>query len=269
MIPFLKIEATGNDFIVFDSRSLALERLTPPVIRRLCHRHLGIGADGVIFVGVQENSSLRMFYFNADGSSGEMCGNGLRAAARYAREEGLWSAATSKPVIEAQDGLHAVRFNKDGTISVEILVSTGQGAQPDLSHLPIPENVRLLGFLNSGVPHLILQSEDAIEHLPLNQFAPALRYHPSFPSGTNVDVIQQVSANRVRVRTYERGVETETLSCGTGVTAAALLLWQHDKSLPEELLMETGGGLLKVSRQRGRIVLTGPATLVFAGKIHL
>ncbi len=268
MIPFLKIEATGNDFIVFDSRTLSLKRLTPSVIRRLCHRHLGIGADGVIFVGVQENSPLRMFYFNADGSAGEMCGNGLRAAARYAREEGLFPAA-SKPVIEAQDGLHAVRFNKDGTISVEILVSTGQGAQPDLSRLPLPENVHLLGFLNSGVPHLILQSEEAVEHLPLAEFAPALRHHPVFPAGTNVDVIQRLSANRVHVRTYERGVEAETLSCGTGVTAAALLLWQYDKSLPEELLMETRGGLLKVSRQRGRIVLTGPATLVFAGKIHL
>ncbi len=267
MIPFSKVQATGNDFAVFDSRNISLRQFSPEKIRFLCDRHFGIGADGLIFIETENSGTMRMVYFNADGSEGEMCGNGLRAAARYAQQEGLFKE-NGVFGFEARDGFHQLWFNKDRTISVEILADSGKADAVDLGELPIPENLSLLGYFNSGVPHLILTTEMPIDEVPLLEFAPALRRHPAFKNGTNVNIIQPVDEECVKVRTYERGVEAETLSCGTGVTASALLIWQKYHHLPDTLQMQTKGGILKVSRQKSRIILTGPATIVFVGKIQ-
>jgi len=266
MIPFYKVQASGNDFIVFDSRAVRLSRLTSSVIRFLCHRHLGIGADGLIFIEITSGENLRMHYFNADGSEGEMCGNGLRAAARYARNQHLF-ASRSPLLLAARDGLHEIVFNKDQSISVEILIRSDQEDYPDLRGISVPDDLNILGYYNSGVPHLVLETTKPIEKIPLLAFAPSLRHYAGFKNGANINVIRQLSHTRIQVRTYERGVEAETLSCGTGVTASAMLLWQKNPQLPSQLEMETKGGILKVSRQKGRIILTGPATLVFVGKI--
>lgn len=268
MIPFTKIQATGNDFIVFDNRFIDLKILTTQKIRFLCDRHWGIGADGLIFIGEREAGQLNMIYFNADGSEGEMCGNGLRAAACYAREENLFNSGKDLQ-IQARDGRHQIWFNKDQTISVEILTGKTRDTTPDLKQLPVPDGLRLVGYFNTGVPHLVLATDKSIDELNLLEFAPSLRRHPVFKFGTNVNIIQKIADNRFKVRTYERGVEAETLSCGTGVTACAMLLWQNNPHLPSELFMETKGGILKVSGQKGRIMLTGPATIVFTGKIQL
>lgn len=268
MMPFTKIQATGNDFIVIDNRFVELKTLTPSRIRSLCDRHWGIGADGLIFLEEYGSGQLSMIYFNADGSEGEMCGNGLRAAARYAQEEKLFGQQKDLR-IRAKDGWHQVWFNKDQTISVEILTGKSRDTTPDLKQLPVQEGLRLVGYFNTGVPHLVLATDKSIDEMDLLGFAPSLRRHPVFKFGTNVNIIQKIADNRFKVRTYERGVEAETLSCGTGVTACAILLWQNSPHLPSELFMETKGGILKVSRQKGRIILTGPAAIVFIGKLQI
>ncbi len=268
-LKFAKIEATGNDFIVSDEGHAALDDWVPERIRFLCDRHLGVGADGLIFLTREEDGPLRMHYFNADGSAARMCGNGLRAAALYARIKGFCPEDRAF-VLHASDGTHAVAFNADGTISVEILSDENNlKTAEELKGLPLPDFLRIVGFVQVGVPHLVLETEQDIEQVPLLRIAPPLRHHPVFAEGTNVNVLQPIGEQEIRLRTYERGVENETLSCGTGVTASVLLLWQQKRMAEREVVVRTKGGILKVSRENGRLVLTGPANLVFVGHIDL
>ncbi len=268
-LKFAKIEATGNDFIVSDEDHAALDDWVPERIRFLCDRHLGVGADGLIFLTREEDGSLRMHYFNADGSAARMCGNGLRAAALYARIKGFCPEGRAF-VLQASDGAHAVAFNADGTISVEILSDENNlKTAEELKGLPLPDFLRIVGFVQVGVPHLVLETEQDIEQVPLLRIAPPLRHHPVFAEGTNVNVLQPIGEQEIRLRTYERGVEDETLSCGTGVTASVLLLWRQKRMAEREVVVRTKGGILKVSRENGRLVLTGPANLVFVGHIDL
>jgi len=268
-LKFAKIEATGNDFIVSDEAHASLDDWLPERIRFLCDRHLGIGADGLIFLTRENTGHLRMHYFNADGSAAQMCGNGLRAAALYARIKGFCQEGQTF-VLQASDGAHAVAFNADGTISVQILSDESNLKTADeLKNLPLPDFLRIVGFVQVGVPHLVLESKEDIKQIPLAQIAPPLRHHPVFPEGANVNVLQQTGEQEICLRTYERGVEDETLSCGTGVTASALLLWRQKRMGARDVIVRTKGGILKVSRENGRLVLTGPANLVFVGHIDL
>ncbi len=268
-LKFAKIEATGNDFIVSDEDHAALDDLVPERIRFLCDRHLGVGADGLIFLTREDDGHLRMHYFNADGSAARMCGNGLRAAALYARIKGFCQEDHAF-VLQASDGTHAVAFNADGTISVEILSDESNLKTAEaLNDLPLPDFLRIVGFVQVGVPHLVLETTREIEQIPLLRIAPPLRHHSAFAEGTNVNVLQQIGEQEIRLRTYERGVENETLSCGTGVTASVLLLWRQKRMAEREVVVRTKGGILKVSRENGRLVLTGPANLVFVGHIDL
>ncbi len=270
MITFAKAEATGNDFIIINSREIPREFLTTAQIKRLCRRRFGIGADGLIFLESNLQKQMRMHYFNADGSEGEMCGNGLRAAALYASVIGFCSKRR-EDVILAGDGEHRFFFNPDDTVSVEILIKEGKTAGTiDLSKVKIEAPFKPIGFLEVGVPHLVIEADEDIEKVPFLKTAKQLRNHPLFGSkGTNVNLIQKISDHAIRVRTYERGVEGETLSCGTGVTASALLFWEKYQKKNRHLQIDTKGGKLKVSEDKGRIVLTGPARIVFVGQITI
>ncbi len=264
LIPFAKAEATGNDFILVNDRDLKLELVTPQFIRSWCDRHFGIGADGLIHLQLEKTSVPRMSYFNADGSPGEMCGNGLRAAALYLLTLGVCENKYENK-IAADDGLHSFFFNEDGTITVELLVTEKKEIEPLPEQLHLPSGVDYLGFKWIGVPHLVLLSNQK-EMAQFESWAKQLRAHPVFgKEGTNVNVLIPENKQTIFVRTYERGVEAETLSCGTGVTACALLYWQKISTDSDELSIQTQGGNLKVKRQAGRLFLTGAANMVFVG----
>ena len=268
IIPFAKVEATGNDFIILDDREVQSEWITPQIVEQWCDRHFGIGADGLIYVAFKDLKIPRMHFFNANGSRGEMCGNGLRAVAQYLLTIGVCDKKHEN-AIEADDGLHTYYFEEQGHSSVELLVNDSAQNLPDLKTLSLPPGILLLGFKRIGVPHLVLESkQEKIDNF--EKLGQTLRFHPIFgTAGTNVNLIFRLNQNTIRVRTYERGVEGETLSCGTGVTASALLFWGKNKQQNAELNIETRGGNLKVARKEGRLFLTGPANVVFVGQIIL
>ncbi len=268
VIPFTKVEATGNDFILLNGRDIELYMLDSTVIKKWCDRHSGIGADGLIHVAFKDLRIPKMTFFNADGSRGEMCGNGLRAVAKYLLTIGVCSRK-SENTIEADDGLHSFFFEDTGLITVELLVNPSEEEPHKLRELPLPENVELLGYRRVGVPHLVLETKEP-EFKDFEALGRSLRYSSVFGTqGTNVNLIYPVNKNTLKVRTYERGVEAETLSCGTGVTASALIFLEKKNPQKTELNIETRGGKLKVVLKQGRIFLTGPANVVFVGYIVL
>ncbi len=253
MIEFQKYVAAGNDFIVFESWDRTLN-FTENQIKSLCDRRFGIGADGVLILSVHENYDFQMNYFNADGSRGEMCGNGARSLVHFAISK---NRAGTKGTFWADDGSH--QFIQAGElIDVEINV------EGKLKSWDIPR--KGCGFINTGVPHLIVPVEDvSIEDLiPMGE---RMNSHEAHPQGTNVNIIEN-SNGIVSIRTWERGVNTETLACGTGATAAAIYASEEwNFSWPIKLAFT--GGDLEVDRRGNQYWLKGPAELVFEGHISL
>ncbi len=253
---FYKYQGTGNDFVMIDDRGLSFDADNLSLIQALCHRRLGVGSDGLIILRSHEGYDFEMIYFNADGSQ-SMCGNGARCAVSFA---GFLGMCKDECRFMAVDGPHAATI-KDATVSLEMI--------------PVRE-FRQLGkdyFINTGAPHHIRFVEN-INDYPVVSEGAKIRYNRElYPMGTNVNFVMEVGAGRLQVRTYERGVEDETLSCGTGVTACALLYGKEKKL--EEVSIETKGGTLKVSfKSDGKggytnILLIGPAQQVFQGIIHI
>lgn len=267
-IPFTKMVGTGNDFIVVDARRHPLAQLTTrwrAVSRALCDRRSGVGADGLLVLGPSRLAEITMRVFNPDGSEAPMCGNGARCVALYVKRE---RRPRATPVmIETGSG---------------VLAAGVQGARVSL-RMPDPVVLRLdlpieigaqrlrIGVINTGVPHAIVPV-DAIDEVDVVGTGRALRHHRRFaPRGTNVDFVQADATrpNRLRVRTYERGVEGETPACGTGVTASAVV---HALSadLPSGTLRGAGNGRARRCRidveARNRDVLTVSLTVVPAGR---
>ncbi len=268
VVTFAKVQATGNDFIVLNNRDLALDRLTPNLVQKWCDRHFGVGGDGLIHVSLDDVTVPRMKFFNADGSSAAMCGNGLRAVVKYLITIGVCERKHENRMM-ADDGQHAFIVDEEGHISVELKIDEQAGKQPNLEDLEIPTPLELLGFKVVGVPHLVFKTvHEEIQNF--EALGRQFRWHPVFaPTGTNVNLIDVLNDHVIRVRTYERGVEAETLSCGTGVTASALLYWQKFPQKERKLTIQTKGGILKVEERSGRIFLTGPAHIVFIGQLVL
>ncbi len=266
-IEFYKIEATGNDFIVFSEPEAEVLLKRPSFIQRICERHRGVGADGVILVRRREGT-IRMNYYNKDGSEASMCGNGLRAAALMSVIQGF-SRKNETFKILAPDGAHEVVVIDENFARVELLVDhKTRPRKLDITELP--DYFKVLGFINTGVPHLVIEVPRELTDLQITEWGRRLRYDASFsPEGTNVNFLRRISEYEIEVRTYERGVEEETLSCGTGVVASALL-YQGDKNEDARFLqIFTKGGKLKVIRENGKIYLEGPARYVFEGKVPI
>lgn len=259
---FAKYEGAGNDFILIDNRR---GRFVPAaeVVARLCDRHRGIGADGLMTLSGGDGADCVMRYFNADGSEGEMCGNGARCFALFARHLGLCGDMCR---FEAMDGPH----------TAHLLEADQRTGMIELGMKNVTEIRAGEGwwFLNTGVPHYVefVERVDAVDVLERGR---AIRSDAArFPQGTNVNFVEVTGNGTLRMRTYERGVEHETLACGTGATAAALitnLVMQHNVT---RYRIEVPGGTLCVacSHQPGTTVytdirLTGPARRVFAGSI--
>ena len=262
---FTKIQAAGNDFICVDGGRIEIGVFSKENIVNLCDRRLGIGADGLIYLSLNEEKHPAMAYFNADGSRGEMCGNGLRAAVLFAFKIGLLQTGIEQ-IVAADDGPHRVMLKNPEEIQVEMFLWPDNSKIP-LENLELPRGSSALGFLNTGVPHLVLEIYAEITKGDLLKWGKRLRYDAAFqPQGTNVNFLRIISDNKVFVRTYERGVEDETLSCGSGVTASALMYWQKFGKDLENLDVQTPGGSLTVSRLNGNLFLKGPARMVYEGR---
>lgn len=260
-IQFHKYQGTGNDFIIIDDREgIWKERLTAKQVARFCDRKFGIGADGLMLLNPHVELDFTMTYYNSDGKESSMCGNGGRCLVEFAHSLGAIDRIAK---FEAIDGYHeAIR----------------EPAQVRLKMNP-PEGYQKLSetqdWIDSGSPHLLNWSEEEVDLVDIRSQGAKWRYHQQFaPGGTNVNYINKVNPDRLKVRTYERGVEDETLSCGTGVTACAYVNMIHEGISSGLTSLETPGGVLQVDIQnRGteveEIWLIGPATFVFSGEISL
>ncbi len=262
------MNGAGNDFVLVDGRAQK-QTLSGAQIVRLCDRHRGVGADGVIFLvpsaGGRADWAWR--FYNSDGSTGEMCGNGARCFAHFVRSRTGMDRDFS---FETEAGI--IRASFQGT---QVSVSLTQPKNLLLNELvPLSTGPTTLHSLNTGVPHAVLYVADADKAM-LEQLGPEIRRHPHFaPRGTNVNFVQVLGANRIRVRTFERGVEGETLACGTGVTASALISSRVHKFTSPVQVQVQGGDRLEVSfadrnGDFSDVRLTGPAEFVFEGRIEV
>jgi diaminopimelate epimerase len=262
-LSFTKMNGAGNDFVMLDNRDLrySLDRAT---IARLCDRHRGVGADGLIAVEPAANGAdFKMRYYNADGGEAEMCGNGARCFARFA---GRLASRQDRITFETLAGAIGADFIGD---HIRIAMSQPHSFATGLELLAADEKVKV-HFLNTGVPHAVVFVED-LEKTDVVRLGRALRYHPHFaPKGTNANFAAELPGGGIAIRTYERGVEDETLACGTGVCAAALLFARLTGARSPVNVTVRGGETLQVGFELNgeewkSVTLTGPADFVFDG----
>ncbi|WP_114748304.1 diaminopimelate epimerase [Pleomorphovibrio marinus] len=255
IVEFYKYQGTGNDFVMIDDRSSSLDIGDVSWIRKLCHRRFGIGADGIILLRNHEGYDFHMHYFNADGSQ-SMCGNGARCALAFASFLGIFKGQAHFLAI---DGPHQ-GIIRNGLVELKM---------GDVGHL-LPKGEEW--YVDTGSPHHI-RFVDKVDNYPVVVEGSKIRYSEDYPLGTNVNFVERKNEAEIMVRTYERGVEDETFSCGTGVTACALVHGSLFKS--NTVRIGTLGGTLKVTFQpQGNgsykdIWLIGPAEQVFSGKVNL
>jgi diaminopimelate epimerase len=259
LLEFCKYQGTGNDFIVIDDRSELCSGLKGQQVSGLCNRRFGIGADGLVFIRRYPEVDFRMIYYNADGKEGSMCGNAGRCAVSFARKLGI---IKNKAVMETYDGMHEAQILQDGTISLGMnpVNSIGAGEEGYL--------------LDTGSPHLVL-FKPGIDLVNVVEEGRRIRYSaPFMPDGINVNYVEP-SDNELYVRTYERGVENETLSCGTGIVASAICSAFRTGTDKNSLRVRSRGGNLTVRFTRkgdthfDDIRLEGPAEFVFEGTIDI
>ena len=268
VLEFTKMNGAGNDFLLLDNRAKKI-RLARDQITRLCDRHRGVGADGIILLlpcGSGKADWAWEFY-NSDGSTGEMCGNGARCFARFVQR------VTGDPRdfrFETEAGVIAAQFQ-----GARVTVSLTEPEDLRLDQqVPLAGGFQTIHCLNTGVPHAVLFVPDADKAL-VQQLGPEIRRHPAFaPKGTNVNFVQLLGPGQIRVRTYERGVEGETLACGTGVTASALISSRVHKFGSPVSVQVQGGDRLEVSFEEKNggfagVRLSGPADFVFEGRVEV
>ena len=256
LLPFYKYQGTGNDFIIIDNRK-SLVQLTTQQINFLCNRKFGIGADGLMLLNKKENYDFEMKYYNADGNESTMCGNGGRCLTKFAFDMGI---KKEKYFFIAVDGEHESFLQQNGWVNLKM---------KDVTEIKNYENDKIL---NTGSPHYVKVSGD-VESINVFDEGRKIRYNKNFSAeGINVNFVKQLN-NAILVRTYERGVENETLSCGTGVTASALAMSNNEPH--QRINVKTLGGNLavefdKISANRFKnIYLCGPAAFVFKGEIEI
>ncbi len=256
-IEFYKYQGTGNDFVMIDNRNNVFDKTNLKHIQRLCDRRFGIGADGLILIENEEYLDFNMIYFNADGSQ-SFCGNGSRCAVAFAKYLGI---IEKQAMFLSTDGEHEAWINNEGEVSLKM---------HDVTHIEQGDDYY---YINTGSPHYIVNVED-VNNLNVKTEGAAIRYNERFKAkGTNVNFVKYDGVE-LDIRTYERGVEDETLSCGTGVTAAALSLADTNKLQEGVIYVNAAGGNLKVGFKRTGnefkdIWLIGPATFVYSGNIEV
>lgn len=278
-IAFTKIVASGNDFIVIDKVSSFVHppclagRQVASFVKAVCDRKFGVGADGVLLLEKSKKADIRMRVFNADGSEAEMCGNGARSTALYwVRQSTRASAHQKKLKIETKAGIIEAQVTKD---TVKIKLTDPKEYQ---KKIPLVINGRPLkaNFINTGVPHTIVFAQ-GIEQIDVLNIAREIRYHKYFsPAGTNVNFVEALKPDTIKVRTYERGVEDETLACGTG-SAASAIVFSLQSPVPGQNrinVITQGGETLKVyfvknGNDISDVWLEGKAKIVCKGEFYV
>ncbi len=268
-LTFTKMNGAGNDFVVMDNRD-GSRTLSQAQIARLCDRHRGVGADGVMLVEPPQNgATARMRYYNADGGEAEMCGNGARCFAKFVRR--LHKDRLTQMSFETIAGVIEAHFpGENGEVCVQLSDPVDWQAAQDLR---LGDGAaHQVYFVNTGVPHALIFVED-LEVIDLKTLGASMRYHEAFaPAGTNANFVKVLDDRALQIRTYERGVEDETLACGTGMAACALthaMLTGADSPITVKV---AGGDTLAIGFQRSRdvfsqVTLTGPADFVFEGTL--
>ena len=268
MIPFgrefYKMSGSGNDFVFVDTRIQPPGSLeSPEVIGAICNRGTGIGADGIVFLSQSDRADVRLIYLNADGTRADLCGNATLCTARLARELGIVGAAEFR--VETDSGVLAARFLHD-TPEIDLLPVSG--VSPDAG-IPMEAGEQRMGFALAGVPHLVIAVRN-LETVDVVGRGRPLRRHPSLTAGANVNFVEGAGDGSFRYRTYERGVEAETLACGTGAVAIAVLLatWGLAVS-PIRLLTRSGRELgVRLTESAGIQTpsLSGEARIIYRGQ---
>lgn len=252
-IAFYKYQGTGNDFVMIDNRSQLFPKENIKNITAICHRHFGIGADGIILIENDTEFDFKMIYFNADGSQ-TFCGNGGRCAVAFAKKLGIIEVETT---FNAVDGSHYAKIEND-IVSLKMI---------DVSDIKITNNT---AFLYTGTQHHV-EIVTNLANFPVYETGKKIRNSYSNP-GSNVNFVEQLNENTFKVRTYEKGVENETLACGTGVTAVAIAMHATNKTVNNLISLPVEGGLLAVSFTEkencySNVFLKGPAKFVFKGEL--
>jgi diaminopimelate epimerase len=268
LLDFVKMNGAGNDFVLVDNRQGQVG-LSPAQVRQLCHRQRGIGADGLMLLVPARSGQADWAwdFYNSDGSSASMCGNGARCFARFIQSlpgiQNKTSFETGAGIIVAEfrGPLVSVNLTPPASLVLDEKIELGNGMETVHS-------------INTGVPHAVLFVGDA-DAAMVQSLGPAVRYHARFaPAGTNVNFVQVLGPGQIRVRTYERGVEGETLACGTGVAASAIIAARVHRWRSPIAVRVQGGDLMEVSFQQRdgsieEVRLLGPADFVFRGSINL
>ena len=252
-IPFYKYQGTGNDFVLIDNRQQKFPINDTTLVAQLCDRKFGVGADGLIVLEEHPSQDFSMIYYNADGNQSSMCGNGGRCIVHFAAFLGVIDTQTAFMAI---DGVHRATI-KDDKVALRMT---------DVSHIEIHKE---FSFLNTGSPHHV-EMVTNLENINVVDKGRAIRNNRYGATGANINFVSKISEDTFCVRTYERGVEDETLSCGTGVTAVALAMFDTKQTTSSKVYLKTKGGDLSVSFVKKEntytnIVLSGPATQVYKG----
>ena len=265
---FTKMSGSGNDFIIIDNRELIIETSAKrDLVSKICIPKISVGADGVIFIENSEKADFKWDFYNGDGSSAEMCGNGGRCVARYAYEKNI---ARKKMSFETTAGIIKAEV-KENIVNIKLTAPTNLQRNLDIT---LNDKDFRVDCLNTGVPHAIVYTQDIMNE-DVCGVGRDIRLHSRFsPAGTNVDFVEKQGESELRVRTYERGVEDETLACGTGVVASSLLANLAGMVQPPVRVQTQSGEVLTVDFQAtdggenfGEVFLEGPAKFVFEGTL--
>ena len=254
---FCKYEGTGNDFIFFDNRQNIFPKNDVKLIEKLCDRHFGIGADGLILLENDDKTDFRMVYYNSDGNQSSMCGNGGRCIVAFAKRLNIIS---NEAAFVAIDGFHFATIYEKGIISLQM---------KEVNEVKIEKDYT---FVDTGSPHHILFVTD-LENYDVKNIGAKIRHSEIYgKAGSNVNFVSQISDSHFRLRTYERGVEDETFSCGTGAVAVAIAMNAIGKTNSLNIQLDVQGGKLEVSFAKknikySNVFLKGPATFIFEGEV--
>jgi len=254
---FYKYQGTGNDFVMIDNRKKSFPKEKTDFIASLCNRNFGIGADGLILLEDDLETDFRMIYYNSDGNQSSMCGNGGRCIVHFAQKLGI---IRDKTTFIATDGLHFATIKESNIVALQM---------QDIDAIKTTENYV---FLNTGSPHHVVFT-NYLGDINVKEEGAKIRYSDLYEKigGSNVNFVEQLEENYFSVRTYERGVENETLSCGTGAVAVAIAMYKTKKTISREIKIKTTGGNLVVSFEYEKegytnVFLEGPTYCVFEGK---
>lgn len=262
---FYKMSGSGNDFVMVDARHEPAGRLAEPdVVQRVCARATGVGADGIVFLEPSSQATIKLVYLNSDGGRADFCGNATLCTTRLATELGIGSG--DGLAIETDAGIVRARMTRDGLPQIDLPAVTD--VAESTSAIPTEAGERRIGFALVGVPHLVIRCEDVGTIDVVGRGRP-LRHHASLAHGANANFVSSVAPGRWRIRTYERGVEGETLACGSGAVATAILLTAWGEATGPVELETRSGRILRVDLERSgstwKPSLAGEGRVVFQG----